>query len=279
VTLFYRILGIGLLAYALVLAALYFGQRHLLYRPDRSRPVLAALAEWGVKEVTLTTADRLSLLAWYLPPRGAGPVVVYFHGNGGNLGYRAARLQQFAAAGFGVMMPEYRGYGGNPGSPTEEGLYADALSALDFLARQHIEPDRQAFYGESLGTGVAVRMAVLRKVAALVLEAPFTSVADIAQHRYPFVPARLLVRDRFDSLSLIARVRAPILIMQAEDDTIVPVRFGRALFAAAPEPKESLFAPHGGHFAGQYGGIETAIAFLRRRIDAAENRIEIDNTQ
>jgi fermentation-respiration switch protein FrsA (DUF1100 family) len=257
-----RLLATGFVVYALVVAALYVLQRRLIFRPDTSRPLLGALSRLGVGEVTLATADGLALLAWYLPPPDGAPVIVYFHGNGGHIGYRHQRMEQFAAAGFGVLMPEYRGYGGNPGSPSETGFYLDAQAALDFLASRHIAPDRRIFFGESLGTGVAVWAAAQHEAMALVLEAPFTSAADIAQDR------RLLLTDRFDSLSVIGNVRAAIFVMQAEDDLIVPVRFGRALFAAAPEPKESLFAAAGGHFAGGYGGIDAAIAFLRRRIGA-----------
>jgi fermentation-respiration switch protein FrsA (DUF1100 family) len=268
VIILYRILGVGIGAYLLIVGALYLGQRHLIFRPDTDRPTLGSLGRLGVREVTLKTADGLSLLAWYLPPPEGAPILVYFHGNGGHLGYRSERVEQFAAAGFGLLMPEYRGYGGNPGAPSEAGFYADAQAALDFLGDQGIGPARQVFYGESLGTGVAVHMAALGKPAALVLEAPFTSVADVAQDRFPWLPARLLVSDRFDSLKVIGKVTAPILIMQAEDDPIVPARFGHALFAAAPEPKESLFAARGGHFAGGYGGIDAATDFLHRRIGA-----------
>jgi hypothetical protein len=263
-----RLIGTGFVVYALVVATLYVFQRHLIFRPDTSRPILGALGRLGVGEVTLATVDGLALLAWYLPPPNGAPVIVYFHGNGGHLGYRNQRMEQFAAAGFGVLMPEYRGYGGNPGSPSAAGFYLDAQAALDFLASQQIAPDRQVFYGESLGTGVAVWAAAQHEAMALVLEAPFTSAADIAQDRFPWLPARLLLTDRFDSLSVIGNVRAAVFVMQAEDDLIVPVRFGRALFAAAPEPKESLFAAAGGHFAGGYGGVDAAIAFLRRRIGA-----------
>jgi fermentation-respiration switch protein FrsA (DUF1100 family) len=263
-----RLLATGFVVYALVVAALYVLQRRLIFRPDTSRPLLGALSRLGVGEVTLATADGLALLAWYLPPPDGAPVIVYFHGNGGHIGYRHQRMEQFAAAGFGVLMPEYRGYGGNPGSPSEAGFYIDAQSALDFLASRHIAPDRQVFYGESLGTGVAVWAAAQHEAMALVLEAPFTSAADVAQDRFPWLPARLLLKDRFDSLARIGKVKAAIFVMHAADDDVVPVRFGRALFAAAPEPKGSLFAATGGHFAGGYGGIDAAFAFLRRRIGA-----------
>jgi fermentation-respiration switch protein FrsA (DUF1100 family) len=247
---------------------LYLAQRRLLYLPDTDRPALGTLARLGVRETTLTTADGLSLLAWYLPPPEGAPVIVYFHGNGGHIGYRSERVQRFAEAGFGVLMPEYRGYGGNPGSPSEDGFYADARAALAFLDNSELAPSRRVLYGESLGTGVAVRMATEREVAALILEAPYTSVADVAQYHYPLVPAKLLVRDRFDSLAIIDKVTAPILVLQAEDDPIVPIRFGRALFAAASEPKEAWFAPQGGHEVGRHGGLDVAIAFVQRRFGA-----------
>jgi len=111
------LVGVPLIAYLLVLGYLYVFQRQLLYFPDRSRPQLGLLAQLGVREVSLTTSDGLALLSWYLPPREGRPVIVYFHGNGGHIGYRVERLRRFAHNGFGVLMLEYRGYGGNPGAP------------------------------------------------------------------------------------------------------------------------------------------------------------------
>jgi uncharacterized protein len=264
------VLQTGLVAYPAILGALYFGQRRLLYHPGRGRPQLGGLAHRGVREVRLHTADGLSLLSWYLPPPAGAPVVLYLHGNGGHIGYRAERMLHFAGAGFGVLMVEYRGYGGNPGRPTEDGLDADGRAALTFLEAEGITADRRVLYGESLGSGVAVRLAAAHDVAALILESPFTSIAEVAQYHYPFVPARRLTRDRFDALAVIGRVKAPILFLQAEDDRVVPVRFGRALYAAAPQPKEVWTTPQGGHnHVGGNGGIAATIAFVRRRLDGA----------
>lgn len=263
----YTILGSALAGYGALVGGLYFFQRHLLYFPDGSRPELRGLAELGVREVRVTTADAVSLLSWYLPPSDGRPVIVYFHGNGGHIGYRARRLYRFAQEGFGVLMLEYRGFGDNPGVPTEAGLRADATAALDFLARCGVGPDRLVLYGESLGSGVAVGLAAKRDVAGVILEAPFTSVAEVAQYHYSFVPASLLVRDRFDSLSRIGDVKAPILILHGEQDRIVPVRFGRALFNAAPEPKELWLAHEGGHEdLARFGALEAVFSFLQRRV-------------
>jgi len=215
----------------------------------------------------LETEDGLSLLSWYLPARPRRPVIAYFHGNGGHIGYRAERLLRFAREGFGVLMPEYRGYGGNPGTPTEAGFYADGRATLAFLDREGVAANRLVLYGESLGSGVAVALAVQHEIAALILEAPLTSVAEVAQCHFPYVPASRMVVDRFDSLSRIGKVKAPILVLHGERDRVVPVRYGRALFDAAPEPKENWFAPAAGHEnLARYGSLDVVVGFIDRRL-------------
>ncbi|MBV8506590.1 MAG: alpha/beta hydrolase [Alphaproteobacteria bacterium] len=263
----YALLGSALAAYGVLVGGLYFFQHHLLYFPGVGRPELGDLALVGVREVTLTTAEGLSLLSWYLPPRDGHPVVAYLHGNGGHIGHRAERLRQFARNGYGVLMVEYRGYGGNPGTPSEAGLVADGAAALDYLGGEGIAPNRFVIYGESLGSGVAVPLAAQREVAGVILEAPFTSVAEVAQYHYSFIPAAALVRDRFDSLARIGDVKAPILVLHGERDRVVPVRFGRALFDAAPEPKELWLARDAGHEdLVRYGAFEAVLDFLRRHV-------------
>ncbi len=263
----YPLLGFALVAYAALVAGLFFFQRQLLYLPDRTRPELVGLEQLGVRETMLSSEDGLSLLSWYLPPRPGRPVIAYFHGNGGHIGYRVERLLRFAREGYGVLMPEYRGYGGNPGTPTETGFYADGRAALGFLERESVAPNRLVLYGESLGSGVAVALAAQHEIAGLILEAPFTSVAEVAQCHFPYVPAARLVIDRFDALSRIGRVKAPILVLHGESDRVVPVRFGRTLFDAAPEPKEGWFVPEAGHEdLARYGGLEAAVAFIERRL-------------
>ena len=264
----YPILGAALAAYGGMTSALYLLQRRLLYHPNLTRPGLGDLAVIGVREVSLTTPDGLSLFSWYLPPGAGRPVVVYFHGNGGHIGYRTERLRRLAREGYGVLLAEYRGYAGNPGTPCEAGLYADGAAALDFVAGQGIAPGRIVVWGESLGSGIAVALATRLTVAAVILEAPFTSVAAAAQHHYRLIPAALLVRDRFDSLSRIGRLGAPLLILHGERDRIVPVGHGRALLEAAAAPKEGWFAAEGGHQnLAQFGALDAAIAFIDRRLN------------
>jgi uncharacterized protein len=262
-----RLLGFAAVGYAALVGGLYVFQRQLLYLPDRTRPELAGLAELGVREVTLSTEDGLLLLSWYLPGHLGRPVIAYFHGNGGHIGYRVERLLRFAREGYGVLMLEYRGYGSNPGTPSEAGFYADARAALAFLEREGVTPNRLVLYGESLGSGVAVQLAAQHEIAALILEAPPTSVAEVAQCHFPYIPAARLVADRFDSLSRIGMVKAPILVLHGERDRIVPIRFGRALFNAAPEPKEGWFAPEAGHEdLARYGSLDVVVGFIERRL-------------
>ncbi|HXQ53555.1 MAG TPA: alpha/beta hydrolase [Stellaceae bacterium] len=262
------LLAVPLLLYLVLLAALYIRQRSFIYLPDRSRPDASRVGVAGLREASIVTADGLTLLAWYLPPpRPDAMVVVYFHGNGGNIGDRADRVRRFAAAEWGALFPEYRGYGGNPDSPSEAGLLADGRAAMEFLRRQGIPPKRMVIYGESLGTGVAVRMAgeQVQAIAALILESPFTSLTAMARRQFPYVPVALLLKDRFDSIDRIQDVRGPILVAQGGRDDIVPVAQGRALFVAAPEPKEIWLAPDAGHNdLEDFGVVETAIAFAAR---------------
>jgi len=261
------LIGFAVAGYAVLVGGLYLFQRQLLYHPDRTRPELLGLEQLGVREVTLPTEDGLSLLSWYLPPRPGRPVIAYFHGNGGHIGYRAERVLRFAREGFGVLMVEYRGYGANPGMPSEAGFDADGRAALAFLDREGVAPNRLVLYGESLGSGVAVALAVEHDISALILEAPFTSVAEVAQSHFRYVPASGMVIDRFDSLSRIGRLKAPLLVLHGERDRIVPIRYGRALLDAAPEPKEGWFAPAAGHEdLARYGSLDVVVAFIERRL-------------
>ena len=265
-------------AYVALVALLFFFQRNLLYYPASTMPTPAESGVAEMRVVALQTEDDLTLKAWYVPPSAAdGPVVVYFCGNAGHIGYRAFKVRRLIDAGFGVLLVGYRGFGGNPGAPTEAGLYADGRAALRFLAGQGVEPARTTLYGESLGTGVAVRMASEQAkdapVAAVVLETPYTSIADVAARHYPLVPARWLVRDRFDALSTIGAIRAPLLVFHAEDDRIIPVALARRLFDAAAEPKESRWFKAGGH-EGLFdaGAGEIVIDFVRRAASAGQTR-------
>jgi fermentation-respiration switch protein FrsA (DUF1100 family) len=177
-------------------------------------------------------------------------------------------------AGFGLFLAEYRGYGGNAGKPDEEGLTADARAVMSYLAENGIAPSRLIVFGESLGGGPAVKMAVEVPVVGLVLESPYTSIADVAQAHYWYLPARWLVLDRWDSAGRISALRAPLLIIHGENDRVVPIRFGRRLFDLAPEPKQALFVPGAGHndLFDHTEVIDAIMAFVQDRVPARSAR-------
>jgi len=267
-------LGFGLVFYAVLVGALYLAQRRLIYLPDTTTPDPQRAGIPGIEVMRLQTGDGLSLLAWYLPPAEPGGfVVLYLHGNGGHIGHRTERLRQFRAAGWGALLVEYRGYGGNPGRPSEAGLVLDAEAGLAALQGRGIAADRTLLWGESLGSSLAVRLAAGRDFAAVLLESPFTSVAALAWRQYPFVPVDFLLRDRFDTLSRIGAVRAPVLIMQGGRDRLVPADMGKTLLAAVTAPKELWVAPEADHNdLGMFGVVEAAVAFVRRHVTPAPDR-------
>jgi fermentation-respiration switch protein FrsA (DUF1100 family) len=171
-------------------------------------------------------------------PGAAGPAVLVCNGNGGDRAMRAALAAALSRLGLAVLLFDYRGYGRNPGAPSEEGLAADARAALAYLAgRPDVDPDGIVYFGESLGAAVALRLATERPPAALVLRSPFASLAEVGRHHYPLLPVSLLLRDRYDSATLAGRLAAPLLVVAGGHDRIVPVDHSRRLFAAAPEPK------------------------------------------
>jgi fermentation-respiration switch protein FrsA (DUF1100 family) len=261
-------IGAGALAglYGLAALGLFLLQRRILFRPDNTRPDLERAGVTGVREVTVTASDGLQLLAWYLPP---GPneqhVVLFLHGNAGNIGHRAYRLKRFAQVGWGVLLLEYRGFGGNPGAPSEAGLLADARGGLAAVQAMGFPLDRILLWGESLGPGLAVQLAAGEPVAAVLLEAPFTSIVDIARRQYPFVPAGILLLDRFESLHRMGMIRAPVLVMHGANDRIIPLEMGRAIHAAASGPKELWVVRDAGHVdLVEAGAIEAAQNFVVR---------------
>jgi len=231
------------------LLLLYTTQRRIVFRPD---PTLADLAAAGLAEqmteVEIKTKDGLTLSSWWAPPvRPDRRVIVYLHGNAGHRGSRADRIDDYLSAGYGVLLVGYRGYGGNPGEPTEAGLYDDARANLAFLAAQNVRPEHTVLLGESLGTAVAIQMATELPILALILEAPLASVLHSARARYPLFAFDFLVCDKFNSVAKIGKVKVPLLLIHGEKDRTTAVRFGRMLYDAANEPKRAHFIAEAGH--------------------------------
>lgn len=234
--------------YLLVAAYYYTQQRSYLYYPDTRRPDPHLAETLHMTPAVTTTADGLLLEGWYRAPADGKPVIVLFHGNGGNIAGRARKADKFLAKGYGVLLAEYRGYGGNPGKPTEKGFYQDARAYMAWLAEHDIPPERTVLYGESIGSGSAVQMASeYPAVRGLVLESPFTSLAETAQSHMSYLPVRFMIIDRFDNLSKISGLKTPVLILHGAKDAIVPYGQGKRLFEAAREPKFLETYPLAGH--------------------------------
>jgi fermentation-respiration switch protein FrsA (DUF1100 family) len=242
-------------------------QRKLMYFPDTTyfTPERAGLK--GVSEEVLKTPDGARVLAWYGPAKPGQPTLLYFHGNAGSLETRTERIRKYAARGVGIFMMTYRGFGGSTGHPSEAANVADAMLAYDRLVAKGVAARDIIVYGESLGTSVAVQVAAVKPVAGIVLDAPYTSMVDLAALHHPFIPGRWFMTDRYETYRHIASVTAPLLIIHGEADDIVPVEMGRKIYALAPGEKTlKTFrgAGHADHYLfGSYEAIHAWIDALR----------------
>ncbi|MDQ3973653.1 MAG: alpha/beta hydrolase, partial [Actinomycetota bacterium] len=231
-------------------------QRQLVYLPHRGPVPPAATVLPGGEDVTFTTDDGLLLHGWFVPAENgeALATVLVCNGNAGDRSLRAPLAAGLTRAGMSVLLFDYRGYGDNPGRPSEQGLLADARAARDYLlGRPDVDPERLVYFGESLGAAVAVALATGGRTeeahppAALVLRSPFTSLSDIGQLHYPYLPVRLLLWDRFATSGRIARAGAPVLVVAGDRDRIIPASFSRRVYEAASEPKRFVLIPGAGH--------------------------------
>ena len=226
---------------------IYLFLRSLLYHPSRGD---ADPANYDVPEMTrveIETSDGLKLEAWFKNAKQEKKIILYLHGNGGHLGYRGSKIRQYLDAGFGVLLLGYRGYGNNLGTPTENNLYTDARAALNFLLGKNIPLSNLVIYGESLGTVVAVELSRNLRIHALILEAPYSSILDLAAHHYFYLPTRLLLKDKYDSVNKIKDITSPVYFIHGKQDRIIPIKYSKKLFDAAPEPKDFLLITSGGH--------------------------------
>ncbi len=269
-----RGLVVVLVLVGVVMIALWALQRQLIYFPDRSSVPPAGEAIDGARDVTLHTEDGLELGAWFVPASGrrAGEpmAVLLAPGNGGNRAGRAELAEELSERGLSVLLVDYRGYGGNPGEPSEEGLAKDAVAASDALQELGFPPSRTIYFGESLGTGVVSTLAAQRPPAGMVLRSPFTELADVGSHHYPFLPVRLLLRDRFPVLSLVAAGNVPMTVVYGDRDSVVPSSLSAQVADAAPDLVERLVIEGADHNDGVMFGprVAEAVARLARHVDA-----------
>jgi uncharacterized protein len=256
------ILIVAAVAYCSLLGLLYVAQRSLMYFPETVRTAPAAVSFAQAKEVLLDSVDGARVVVWDVPPREGKPVILYLHGNGGALRHRVPKFQSLTRDGTGLVALSYRGFSGSTGSPSEEGIFADARQAYAY-AKERYPAAKLAVWGESLGTGVAVALASEEKTDALILESPFTSTVDIAAAMYPIFPVRLLMKDQFRSDERIGKVTAPLLILHGALDRVVAIAYGEKLFSLAREPKKFVRFPRGAHEdLSDFGAVDAAREFL-----------------
>lgn len=262
------VLGAAVL-YGAVVAVFYAAQRKMLFpAPMRYQPPAEAGLS-GVREDPLVTADGETVMTWRTEG-GGRPVVLFFHGNGDSLAHLAFNVVYWQGLGWEVVVATYRGYPGSTGRPSEEALVADGLAVFDRIVARGTPPEDIVVAGLSLGSAVAVAVAAQRRAKALFLQAPPSAIDEVAANHYPWLPVRPLMRDPFRSIDRIGRVEAPVFVVHGDEDWVVPLRFGRRLFEAAPEPKRLLVLPGTGHVLGPEAGWPEFERFLGEVVGGEE---------
>ncbi len=240
-------------------------QRKLLYFPDTRRMSPTEVGLSDVAERAIATAPGQEVLVWQGRARAGYPTLLYFHGNAGSFATRYERIRKYLAEGYGVVMMTYRGFGGSTGTPSEAANVADAKAVYDQLRREGIPAGKIVLYGELLGTGVAMQVAAEKPVAGVILDAPYTSIVDLAAIHYPWLPVRFLMTDRYESLPLAHRITVPVLIVHGTEDTIIPVAMGKELASAIAGPVQTALiegAGHSDHYL--YGSYDVIFRWLER---------------
>ena len=240
----------GVVAVAGIIVLAWTFQRALIYFPVGDVPGPSEVGLTRADVVTFPTADGLTLSGWFVPssPSPSSFTVLVLNGNGGNRAYRAPLAVSLQRHGVQALLFDYRGYGGNEGKPTEAGLRADARAARSYLLeRGDVDPSRLIYFGESLGTAVAIELAAEHPPAGVILRSPFTSLVEVGQIHYPFLPVRLLLRDRFAAIDDMKRVHCPVLILAGDQDRIIPLGQSRRVYDAAPSAKELVILAGADH--------------------------------
>ena len=235
------------IAYLVVMIFIYFYQRNLLYHPSENN-YQNDKVQFSYDEIFIKVDDKIKLKSWIINKNlKKFKTLVFFHGNAGELSNRIYKLNELNKLDINILLISWRGFSGNEGSPTEDNLYKDAEAAIQWLNRKEVKNDRIILYGESLGTGVAVEIGKKNNFNSIILESPFTSMENAAKIYYPYLPVKLLLKDKYDSLSKITTIKTPILIMHGKKDDIVPFSMGKELFEKANNPKHSYFTSDDDH--------------------------------
>ena len=244
---FLSIITFILLIYLSVLVYLFFFQRNLLYLPNENNYSGDKL-KVDIDEVQIKTPDNINLLGWFhKKDLNKFKTIVYFHGNAGKLENRIHKLNHFKDMDINFLIISWRGFSENSGKPTEQGLYKDGKSAIDWLKNMGLDDKDIILYGESLGTGIAIEIAQNKNFAGLILETPFTSMIDAAKNVYPYIPVGLLLKDRYENDKKIKNINIPLLVMHGEKDQIIPFKMGKKIYEIANKPKYSYFTKYDDH--------------------------------
>jgi uncharacterized protein len=240
---------------------LYFFQRHLIYFPSKEHLSRARYNAHDMQKVVLKTDDGIKLISWYKKPKQGMPVLLYFHGNAGHIGGRMPFIRNFLNKGLGVFLLEYRGYAQNKGSPSEKGFYKDGKAAIEYLQKSGVKLKDIVLYGESIGSGVATQIGYEYPVCAMILQSPFTSLADVSKYHYPWIVIK--PKDVFDSITKVKAMHQPLLIIHGKQDTIVPYTQGETLYLHANKPKKMLSYEGRGHNdLWQAGFVDDVMTFI-----------------
>ena len=233
--------------YFLVLVFLYFFQRNLLYHPNENNYSGDQISV-DIEKVKISTSDKIELLGWYHEKNLKDfKTLIFFHGNAGSLENRIHKLNHFQDMDINFLIISWRGFSGNNGKPSEQGLYEDGRSTIDWLKKKGVSEKNLILYGESLGTGVVTHLAQNKNFAGVILETPFTSMIDAAKKFYPYIPVNLLLKDKFENHKKIKNINSPILVMHGEADQIVPFSMGKKIYESANKPKYSYFTKYDNH--------------------------------
>ncbi len=239
---------------------LYIFQRRIIFNKCDKPKSPEAYGLKNTKEISIKTDDQISLLAWFFKGRLDKPILVYFHGNSFDIGERAYRIKRYNDAGFSTLIVGWRGYSGNQGNPSEINLYLDGNATINWVIENTTFNIKDIInYGESLGSGVAVDLNLRYNFLCTVLEAPFTSISDVANYRYKIYPTKFLVKDKFDNLSKIDKIKSPLLIISGKNDEVIPHFHSKLLFDKAVNTKKSLFIDEAMHNNLYDFGIEKTV--------------------
>ena len=236
-----------LLIYLIILFATYFFQRNLLYHPTENNYFGDELLV-SIEKVKIKTKDNIELLSWYHSKNiNDYKTILFLHGNAGSLENRIHKINHFKDMDINFLLIAWRGFSGNKGKPTEQGLYEDARSAVRWLKSKGILEKNIIIYGESLGTGIATEIAQNKNFAGIILESPFTSMIDAGKTKYSYLPVKFLLKDKYESNKKIKNIKSPILIMHGKVDNLVPFYMGKKIYELANEPKYSYFSEYDDH--------------------------------